>query len=435
MLEDRVVLSTFTVTSSADDVTQNHTLRYAVANAQSGDTILLTAAIKDPIVLTHGELVVSQNVTIAAPSTNRPTNKDVGIVISGDGTSRVFEVAAGATVTLENLILTQGNGVADNPVGIFDYYDYQGGAILNLGTLTVIGSTFGSNEVGTYNGDLFGLSVGGAIENLGNLTVNNSTFVSNVAWVGGAIENNGTLAVSNSVFEDNSATSIYYDYGGCIDNNGTLSVANTSFVDNECDNHGGGIFNKYGATATVTGCYFTGNHVPYGYGGCIDNNGTLTVTSSTLSGNKTNLHGGGIYNDGSATISDCMLSNGNASYGAGLDTGYRGWTTLIGCTLSNNAGIFGGAIHNDGTLMVTDSTLSGNAAVPYFGEWGYGGAIYNEAGSVTVTDSTLSDNSAALDGGAIYNLAALSIGTSVFTGNTPDNIVGAYTDLGGNTGL
>src|SRR5262245_38700383 len=35
VLEDRVVLSTLTVTSSADDVTQNHTLRYAVANAQS----------------------------------------------------------------------------------------------------------------------------------------------------------------------------------------------------------------------------------------------------------------------------------------------------------------------------------------------------------------------------------------------------------------
>ena len=61
-LEDRCVPSTLTVTSSADDVTLNHTLRYAVAHAQSGDTILLTAAITTPIVLTHGELVLSQNV-------------------------------------------------------------------------------------------------------------------------------------------------------------------------------------------------------------------------------------------------------------------------------------------------------------------------------------------------------------------------------------
>src|SRR5437870_4436087 len=74
---------TLAVTSSADDVTQNHTLRYAVAHAQNGDTILLTAAIKDPIVLTQGELIVSQNVTILSVPAQTPT-------ISGNGISRVF---------------------------------------------------------------------------------------------------------------------------------------------------------------------------------------------------------------------------------------------------------------------------------------------------------------------------------------------------------
>src|SRR5215467_3568193 len=92
-LEDRCVPSTLTVTSSADDVTDNHTLRYAVANAQSGDTILLTAAIKDPIVLTNGELLLSQDVTIESVPAQTP-------MISGDNLSRIFEVASGARVTL-----------------------------------------------------------------------------------------------------------------------------------------------------------------------------------------------------------------------------------------------------------------------------------------------------------------------------------------------
>jgi hypothetical protein len=35
VLEDRVVLSTLTVTSSADSATQNHTLRYAVDQAKT----------------------------------------------------------------------------------------------------------------------------------------------------------------------------------------------------------------------------------------------------------------------------------------------------------------------------------------------------------------------------------------------------------------
>jgi hypothetical protein len=64
VLEDRSVPSTLTITSSGDDGNQAHTLRYAVAHAQSGDTILLTAAVKSPIVLTQGELVLSKNVTI-----------------------------------------------------------------------------------------------------------------------------------------------------------------------------------------------------------------------------------------------------------------------------------------------------------------------------------------------------------------------------------
>src|SRR5206468_4819367 len=62
-LGDRCLPSTLTVTSSADDM-QPHTLRYAVAHAQSGDTVLLTSAIKAPIVLTHGELLLTQNITI-----------------------------------------------------------------------------------------------------------------------------------------------------------------------------------------------------------------------------------------------------------------------------------------------------------------------------------------------------------------------------------
>ena len=75
-----------TVTSSADIATQAGTLRYAVAHAQSGDTIQLTAAIHAPIVLTLGELVLSKNVTIESVAPSTPT-------ISGDGLSRIFEVA------------------------------------------------------------------------------------------------------------------------------------------------------------------------------------------------------------------------------------------------------------------------------------------------------------------------------------------------------
>ena len=88
--------------------------------------------------------------------------------------------------------------------------------------------TLGSNAAGSHHATTE--NFGGAIANMGNLTVNNSTFTSNTAHAGGGIENNGTLAVSDSTFNGNSATSYnFFVYGGGIDNNGTLTVSNTPY--------------------------------------------------------------------------------------------------------------------------------------------------------------------------------------------------------------
>jgi hypothetical protein len=81
-------------------------------------------------------------------------------------------------------------------------------------------------------------------------------------------------------------------------------------------------------------------------------------------------------------------------------------------------------------VTVSNSTLSGNSAA-------VGGAIFNVNDStLTVTGSSLVNNTAFIDGGAIFNNAStVHVGTSTFFGNSPDNIVGGFNDLGGNTGL
>jgi hypothetical protein len=49
----------------------------------------------------------------------------------------------------------------------------------------------------------------------------------------------------------------------------------------------------------------------------------------------------------------------------------------------------------------------------------------------------VANNTASLDGGGIYNLGSLSVGTSNFSGNSPNALAnfGSFTDLGGNTGI
>ena len=101
-------------------------------------------------------------------------------------------------------------------------------------------------------------------------------------------------------------------------------------------------------------------------GGGIANDGTLTVTGTTLSNNSAgdSGYGGGIANYGTLSITDSTLSNNSAGpngTGGGI---YNGYGTLIvtHSTLSNNSASAGGGIDNGGSAMVADCTLSSNSA-------------------------------------------------------------------------
>jgi hypothetical protein len=318
ILEDRTVPSTIPVTKLGDDVTQQGTLRWAVANVQSGDTISIDAGLphKGAIVLTQGELLLTTNLTILTEGPDPET-------ISGDGRSlggvqsRVFEVAAGAQVTLSNIALTGGDGVANNPSGNSSY-DHAGGAIINFGTLTVSNCKLSGNAVIGVAG-YFRSGCGGGIDNEKMLTVNNSTLSDNFAGgLGGGICNITSLQISGSTLEHNAA-----GYGGFGD--------------------GGGIYNNSFGMAQVNDCTLTDNSAG-AYGGGLFNEGagTLTVSNCTLSDNTAGLLGGGIYN-----------SSGNPSP--------LGMLTVSNCNLSgNSAGILGGGIYNAGMLTMSGTTLSFN---------------------------------------------------------------------------
>jgi hypothetical protein len=203
------------------------------------------------------------------------------------------------------------------------------------------------------------------------------------------------------------------------------------------DGKGGGILNL--GTLTVLGCNVSGNFANYahgyGYGAGIYNAGTLTISNSTISGNSAGYVidmggtaglGGGIYNAGTLTIS--------------------------ASTLSGNIAFWGGGIFNAGTLMLSASTLSGNVAhsvggaIDNYGTYGLpgnGGNFYPPGGpgTLTVDGCTITGNKASLNGGGIFNAATyagtspgtLTVKNSVFSGNLGGDILGPFTDDGGNT--
>ena len=119
------------------------------------------------------------------------------------------------------------------------------------------------------------------------------------------------------------------------------------------------------------------------------------------------------------SISGITVSGGNVPFGTGGGIYNDGGTlTIISSTISGNSALTGGGIHNrEGILTVNDSTISGNSA-------GFGGGVFSDTflsgtQKTTITNSTISGNSATDTGGGVYNFAGLSvIEHSTITGNT-----------------
>ena len=134
-------------------------------------------------------------------------------------------------------------------------------------------------------------------------------------------------------------------------------------------------------------------------GGAIRNEGTLTITASTFSGNDSRTQAGAILSVGTATITASTfngntLSNpDNASSIGGAVINEFGSMTITASTFSGNSAHFSGAIDNfEGTLTIDASTFTGNTA------GGRGGAVYNELGTTDITASTFSGNSSGASG-------------------------------------
>ena len=259
----------------------------------------------------------------------------------------------GLTITKNvNIIGTSQNNTIINAVCLNNVFSVNSGVNVTIANLTFANGT---------------TSDGGAIYNLGTLTVNNCTFTGNTGTStdynyggGGAIYNNGgTSTVNNCIFTGN--TVIWY--GGAIYNNGgTSTVNNCTFTGNTATSCGGAIYNN-GGTSTVNNCTFTGNTVKNSYGGAYVNNaGTSNVTNSSFIGNTALTFGGAVSNYASMNVSNCIFTNNTVQRG--------------------------GAFYNAvGTLTVTYSSFVNNSA--YDG----GSAIYRKSGTVNAQYNWWGSNS------------------------------------------
>lgn len=272
---------------------------------------------------------------------------------------------------------------------------------------------------------------GGGISNYGILTINASTFSNNFGAYGGGIvnESGGTLALNGSNVAGNRTD--LFGGGVFIDRSSTATV-NASTFSNNSSSEGGGIFNN--GLLTITNSTLIGNKDSGGFvrsGGAVFNgpNGTVSLNSSTVSGNvMTGGLGGGVYNQQGGTvniIASTLSSNNSALTGGGIYNEFRGTVTIANSKILDHSlgGGYGAGIFNEGGLSVKDSTISGNITTGGFVS--AGGGIFNSAnGAVALTNSTLSSNSASINGGGISNQGAMNINGSAILNNSSSTGIG-----------
>lgn len=271
----------------------------AVAAASSGGSITICPGDYS------GNVVVERDLTlIGAGRAGTGKARLVG------GSSSVVTIAAGTTVTLQDLSITGGQNVQD------------GGGIYNAGTLTVTRCS--------VNGYAGGYTRGGGIFNAGTLTLTDSEVTANTT--------------------SNLGSGIYND-------GGLLTLSNSS-VSQNTGGSGAGIFTD-GGIVDITGSTIDGNTAPGSHGGGIANyNGPLTLTNSTISGN-TSSNGGGLANMGSMTLVRSIVRGNIAASGeaGGIYNDAAADLTLDTSTVTNNrAGTNGGGIYNLGYIDCSDNS-------------------------------------------------------------------------------
>ena len=194
-------------------------LRQALVDANSGDTILFAAGVTGVITLTSGQLLIDKALTIIGPGAS-------ALAISGNHASRVLRVI-GSAVSLSGLTIRDGSADA-------------GGGIFNLGTLTLTDAIIEDNVAANQ---------GGGIENQDTLTLRDVTIHHNTAGSdGGGIRNySGSSITLNRVTLSENTASID---GGGINNRGTLTATNITVSGNAAGGTGGGIANSVSITLT-----------------------------------------------------------------------------------------------------------------------------------------------------------------------------------------
>jgi hypothetical protein len=264
--------ATFTVSNTNDSGPGS--FRQALIDSSDGDTItfdLVGCPCTIAITSGTGGFVIDKSVTIVGPGASQLS------ISANNFVSFVFQIAAGATVSMDGLTIT-GAVQAEFPI------QSNGSGVINDGTLTIQNSVVSGNIGRVY---------------------------------GGGIRNNGTLTVIRTTIASNNVISsaVVTGGGGIANRIGTVVVRDSTISSNIGSADGGAILTLDGTTTHVINSTISGNRAFRG-GAITMAGGTLLVTNSTVVRNNSSELQAGIHGSGALTLNNSLIGDNRMLVGS-----------------------------------------------------------------------------------------------------------------------
>lgn len=288
------------------------------------------------------------------------------------------------------LILNDGTSVKDNTAP-------TGGGINGNAAIEMHNATISGNKATSNNGG--GIELFSDQDGTGSFKMTSGTIENNTATCEGGGFHGPNFAMTGGTIQKNNAGTVA---GGVLVNGtGACSMSGGTITNNTSTYSGGGLWVDDNTPFTLGGGTISNNTAGGDGGGIYNDNGNITLTAGTISGNK-GQWGGGINDCGTVTMKGGTISGNSTTSkaGAGINVSTNGKLTMSGGKIQNNTSVeTGGGICNLGTLEISGGEISGNTT-KYSG-----GGIYNSAQGkgTTITGGTISGNAAeTYGGGGIY---------------------------------
>lgn len=290
-----------------------NSIKTAVENAKDNATIYIVS----------GEYTTTSNTQIRVDKSLTFVGSQ-NTIINGLGSSYLFEIEDGHTVTFKNIKFVNAYKSPESYSISYDNSVYGAALEIKKATVTLDNCSFIGNVLSYAGKDKY--IYGGAVSNFGDLTISNSRFINNTAL----------------------SDSGLFSYGGSLYNKGKTRIYNSSFMDS--------------------------TSIDFGYGAAIANDGELLMKDSIIS-NASALQeckGSAIYNSGDFRLIDSIVENNsikranfNYIYGVIYNSGNF---TARGCIFRNNTGVYDSMpvfkgspnIYSIGKLNITYSAFLDN---------------------------------------------------------------------------